>query len=83
MDSRVVCDVCAMSKQVRKTFNSSDVGSAARESRREGSDVLGPISPASKSGYRYVVSFTMMKSRYATIYPLRKKSNVTEALKKY
>ena len=33
-------------------------------------DVLGPITPASKSGFKYIVTFIMMKCRYVMIYPL-------------
>ena len=85
IDPSVVCDICATAKQVRKTFSSSGAEISARESRPDDSivcsDVLGPVTPGSKSGYRYVVTFMMMKSRYAMVYPLRKKSEVTEAFK--
>ena len=87
MDTGVVCDICSTAKQVRKTFNSSDEKIAERESRREDwvvcSDVVGPITPASKSGYCYIVTFIMMKSRYVMVYPLRKKSDVTKAFQRY
>lgn len=87
VDASVVCDVCATAKQVRKTFKSTKMDSSARESLRADSfvcsDVLGPISPESPSGYRYVVSFIAMRSRFATIYPLRRKSEVPEAFIKY
>lgn len=87
VDPGVVCDVCATANQIRKTFHSSNAVIVAKESRREDSivcsDVLGPITLASKSGYRYVVTFMMMKSRFAMINPLRKKSDVLEAFKKY
>ena len=87
IDPSVVCDICATAKQVRKTFSSSEAEISARESRRDDSivcsDVLGPVTPASKSGYRYVLTFMMLKSRYAMVYPLRKKSEVTEAFKQY
>ena len=77
MDTGVLCDICSTAKQVRKTFNSSEDEIAARKSRRIDSvvcsDVVGPITPASNSGYRYIVTFIMMKSRYVTTYPLRKK----------
>ena len=46
------------------------------------SDVLGPITPASKSGFSYIVTFILMKSRYVTVYPLRKKSDVAGAFKR-
>ena len=87
IDTGVVCDICSTAKQVRKTFNSSDDKIQERESRREDwvvcSDVVGPITPASKSGYCYIVTFIMMKSRYVMVYPLRKKSDVTKAFQKY
>uniref|UniRef100_H3H953 Integrase catalytic domain-containing protein n=1 Tax=Phytophthora ramorum TaxID=164328 RepID=H3H953_PHYRM len=38
---------------------------------------------ASKSGYKYIVTFIMMKSRYVTIYPLRMKSEVPDAFAKF
>uniref|UniRef100_H3GTF6 CCHC-type domain-containing protein n=1 Tax=Phytophthora ramorum TaxID=164328 RepID=H3GTF6_PHYRM len=82
-----VCGVCATAKQVRKTFHSNKGELEARESKRTDdivcSDVLGPITPASKSGYKYIVTFIMMKSRYVTIYPLRMKSEVHDAFAKF
>ncbi|KAL4099935.1 hypothetical protein PRIC1_007732 [Phytophthora ramorum] len=82
-----VCGVCATTKQVRKTFHSNKGELEARESKRTDdivcSDVLGPITPASKSGYKYIVTFIMMKSRYVTIYPLRMKSEVHDAFAKF
>uniref|UniRef100_H3H4M4 GAG-pre-integrase domain-containing protein n=1 Tax=Phytophthora ramorum TaxID=164328 RepID=H3H4M4_PHYRM len=77
-----VCGVCATAKQARKPFKSTKEGLEARESARKDttvcSDVLGPVTPASKSGYKYIVSFIMMKSRFVTIYPLHKKSEVCQ-----
>uniref|UniRef100_H3H7A4 Integrase catalytic domain-containing protein n=1 Tax=Phytophthora ramorum TaxID=164328 RepID=H3H7A4_PHYRM len=82
-----VCGVCATAKQARKPFKSTKEGLEARESARKDttvcSDVLGPVAPAPKSGYKYIVSFIMMKSRFVTIYPLHKKSEVCEAFKKF
>ena len=87
MDPKVVCDICATAKQVRKTFKNNEADAAARESHRMDSivcsDVLGPITPASRSDYRYVAKFMMMKSRYAMVFPLRKKSDATKAFQKY
>ena len=77
MKTDVVCEVCATSKQVRKSFNTSKEAAELREAARSDEvvcfDVLGPITPASKSGYKYIVSFIMMKSRYTTVYPMRKR----------
>lgn len=82
-----VCDVCATSKQVRKSFNTSEEDAELREAARSDevvcSDVLGPITPLSKSGYKYIVSFIMMKNRYTTVFPLRKKSEVTSAFTRF
>ena len=87
LNDKTTCDVCLTAKQVRKTFKVSDEESERRESARSDavvcSDVLGPIAPASKSGFKYIVTFIMMKSRYVTIYPLRKKSEVLNALSRY
>ncbi|CAI5713440.1 unnamed protein product [Peronospora destructor] len=79
MMASAACDVCATAKQVRKTFKMNDEDSEMRESARSDtemcSDVLGPITPASKSGFKTIVTFIMTKSRYVTIYPLCKKSD--------
>ena len=65
----------------------SDEDSEVRESARSDavvcSDVLGPITTASKSKFKYIVTFIMMKSRYGMIYSLRKKSDVLSALTRY
>ena len=86
MKSNVACDVCATSKQVRTSFVTSEEDAETWESSRSdvvvGFDVLGPISPASKSGFSYIVTFIMMKSWCVTVYPLRKKSDVASALKR-
>uniref|UniRef100_A0AAV1UYK5 Polyprotein n=1 Tax=Peronospora matthiolae TaxID=2874970 RepID=A0AAV1UYK5_9STRA len=87
MKTNVACDVCATSKQVRKSFKTSEEDAETRESSRSDvvvcSGVLGPITPASKSGFSYAVTFIMMKSRYVTVYPLRKKSDVASAFKRF
>ena len=44
------------------------------------SDVLEPITPASNSGFKYIVIFILMKSRYVTVNSLRRKSEVMIAL---
>ena len=87
MKTDTACEVCAAAKQVRKTFKVNDEDSEMRESARSDavvcSDVVGPITPASRSGFKYIVTFIRMKSRYVTIYPLRQKSDVLDALSRY
>lgn len=46
-------------------------------------DVLGPILLASKSDYRYIVTFIAMRSRFATIYLLRNISDVLSTFMRY
>lgn len=82
------CEVCAMAKQVKKSFLKTSTDEAmlkdnARANDIICSDVLGPITPSSNSGYRYVVSFIMMKCRYITIYPMRKKDEVLVKFMKF
>ena len=59
-----VCDVCATAKQVRKTFKVNDEDSKVRESAHSDavvcSDVFGPITPASKSRFEYIVTLILM-----------------------
>ena len=66
-----VCDVCATATQVRKTFEVNEEDSEVRESAHSDkmvcSDVLGLIAPASKSEFKYIVTFVMIKSRYVII----------------
>uniref|UniRef100_A0AAV1U5H8 Integrase catalytic domain-containing protein n=1 Tax=Peronospora matthiolae TaxID=2874970 RepID=A0AAV1U5H8_9STRA len=85
--SNVACDACATSKRVRKSFKSSDEDSDTSEKSRSDvvvcSDILGPITPASKSTVSNIVTFIKMKSRYVTVYPLRKKSDVASAFKRF
>lgn len=64
----VLCSVCATAKQVRETLKSNETEIAARKSCREDlvvcSGVWGQVTTASELGYRDVVTFMMMKSRY-------------------
>ena len=72
--------MCARQRSKCKTFKVNDEDSKVRENARFDavvcSDVFGLIKPALKSGYKYIVTIIMMKSRYVMIYPLRKKNDV-------
>uniref|UniRef100_A0AAV1UPK0 Uncharacterized protein n=1 Tax=Peronospora matthiolae TaxID=2874970 RepID=A0AAV1UPK0_9STRA len=86
MEPKSVRDICAIAKKLRKKFDNTEAAEAASESHRMDSTVclyvLGPITPASRSEYFYVVTFMMKKSQYVTVFPLRKKSDATKAFKK-
>ncbi|RQM11270.1 hypothetical protein DD237_008538 [Peronospora effusa] len=75
-----VCDVCATATQVRKTFKVNEEDFEVRESALSDAvvclDVLETFTPTLRSGFKYAVTFIMMKSRYVMIYSLRKKSYV-------
>lgn len=69
---------------MRKPFTTSEDTQKVREDVHSNavvcSDVLGPITPASESGYKYLVTFIIMKNRYVSVYPLRKKSDISGTL---
>lgn len=66
-----VCEMCATAKQMRKTFKVSDEGSEVRKSARSDAvvclDALEPTTSASKSRFKYIVNFIMIKSRHVMI----------------
>lgn len=73
--STKVCDVCELSKQARKPYPVHDDRDNA-SSDIVCSDVLGPVTPASRSGCVYAVTFIMMKTRFVKVYPIVRKSDV-------
>jgi len=80
-----MCDVCQISKQTKKPFpiESAKDKDVYRSNDIVCSDVMGPISPPSRSKKVYIVSFVLMKSRYMKIYPMTNKSEVFEMFKTY
>lgn len=69
-----ICEVCATAKQTREVFTTSKaaqtvIGGAL--SYAVLCSVLGPVNPAFKSGFKYVVTSIMMRSRCVNVYPLR------------
>ena len=61
-------------KASTQVIQESEKYAETRESSRSDvvvcSDVLGPITPSSKSDFKYIVSFIMMESPFVTVYPL-------------
>ncbi|KAI9913456.1 hypothetical protein PsorP6_004996 [Peronosclerospora sorghi] len=61
-----VCDVCKLSKQSRKPYPvRDDCGSII--SNIVFSDVLGSITPASRSGFAFAVTFIKMETRLVNV----------------
>ena len=60
MKSIVACDICATSKQVRKPFKRSEEEAETRKILRldvvVSYDVFGPITPASKFIFSYILT---------------------------
>jgi hypothetical protein len=77
----VVCETCALAKQTRETFKKEP--SSKDHSGIVCSDVMGPITPVSVSGNRYVVTFIHMGSRLVQVYPMKTKDEVPRKFKEY
>ena len=69
------------------TFNVNNEVLEERESARSDSvvcsDVMGQFTPLSRSGFKYIVTFILMKRRFVKVYPLRTKVKVAEAFEKF
>ncbi len=77
------CVVCQRGKATRKPILNKPVSRSDTPMERVHSDVCGPMSVNTRDGKRYFVSFVDDHSRYATIYLLRAKSEVKDALRHY
>ncbi|UYV74187.1 hypothetical protein LAZ67_11002345 [Cordylochernes scorpioides] len=79
------CEVCLEGKMRRLPFPSKPVESKKTSSPLEliHSDVVGPISPMSKGGNNYFVTFIDDFTHYTTVYFMRSKSEVLERFKEY
>ena len=76
------CDDCAMGKLTQSPSTSS-FHRSPHILNLVHSDILGPISPATKSGMKYIISFIDDHSRYTKLYLLKCKSQAFEAFKQY
>jgi hypothetical protein len=77
----IVCETCALAKQSRKTFKKE-----SNNNYHSGivcSDVMGPITPTSVSGNKYVVTFIEMDTKYVKVYPMKSKNEVQKMFKIY
>ncbi len=81
IDTRVASapyEVCQTAKQSCKSFPShtDEHDDTKYTDSMVCSDVMGPITPSTNRGFKYVVTFTLMKSKYLMVYPLRTKGDV-------
>ena len=70
------CDGCSIGKARKGTPPSSTYHRASRPGELIHSDVCGPITPISKSGYRFALTLIDDFSRYTVVYLLIAKSEV-------
>ncbi|UYV69112.1 hypothetical protein LAZ67_6002474, partial [Cordylochernes scorpioides] len=79
------CEVCLEGKMRRLPFPSKPVESKKTSSPLEliHSDVVGPISPMSKGGNNYFVTFIDDFTHYTKVYFMRSKSEVLDKFKEY
>lgn len=74
------CTVCLHGKATRKPIHKTPMPRAAAPMERLHSDVCGPVSVSTRDSKRYFMSFINDHSHYATVYLLRAKSEVKDAL---
>ena len=76
------CEACLMGKMTKTPF-SGIMERATDLLEIIHTDVCGPMSVASRSGYRYVLTFTDDLSRYGYIYFMKHKSETFEKFKEF
>jgi len=79
------CSSCLLAKHHREPKNHHASTHAERPLGRVHSDIAGPITPAGRGGYRYILTFIDEYTRYAAIYLLKGKSanEVNRCLKEF
>ena len=73
------CETCVLGKQVQVISRKADPRSKAVLEFIH-TDLCGPITPESKEGFRYAISFACDYSGYVFTYFLKRKSDSTKAL---
>lgn len=76
------CDACALGKLTRAPSTHSFHRSPAPLNLVH-SDLIGPISPSTKSGYKYIVTFIDDHTRFSVIYLMKSKDQTFEISKQY
>ena len=76
------CEPCLMGKMIKTPF-SGMMERATFLLEIIHTDVCGPMSVASRGGYRYVLTFTDDLSRYGYIYFMKHKSETFEKFKEF
>lgn len=78
------CKTCAKAKHNKRPFQlSEDSNSPDKPGDVIVSDIKGPFPVQTQEGYRYYITFIDLKTRYVTVYLLRKKSDALKAYKEF
>lgn len=77
------CDACVSGKMSRIPFPAPELREELEVLHRIHSDLMGPIRPATQSGYRYVYTLIDHASRYTTIYLLKTKKETLSKFVQY
>ena len=77
------CSSCIMGKHVRSAFNQGPITRSQRVGEVVHSDVCGPMDTQGSAGARYFVTFIDDKSRFISIYPIVRKSDVVSRFKEF
>jgi transposase InsO family protein len=77
------CTDCYVGKHTRFSFKRSSSENALNPGEVIVSDVCGPISPASREGFRYFATYTCLSTGYVGVSLLKKKSQQLGCMKKF
>jgi Reverse transcriptase (RNA-dependent DNA polymerase)/gag-polypeptide of LTR copia-type/Integrase core domain/GAG-pre-integrase domain len=77
------CETCILGKLRRKSFTTGEATRAKAPLELIHSDVVGKVSPTSKGGSSYFVTFIDDFTRHTTVFPMKKKSEVLSKFDEY
>jgi transposase InsO family protein len=83
IDSKHVCEDCLVGKQHRDSIPKSSIWKSTKRLELVHSDICGPITPASNSDNKYIMTFIDDFSRKTWVYFLKNKSSAFEYFKKF
>ena len=83
MEIEGTCETCDLGKITKTPVLKQNENKASNFRERIFSDVVGPITPSSKDGFRYFVTFIDEYSSHACVKFMRYKNQVLQKFKEY